>query len=78
MTEKFMHIKTGHKLRNHDIINNNNNTNNVHTVTAGLSGESVTRIGPITCFCIGSASDAFVSTPCFVALVLCRVKRPVW
>jgi hypothetical protein len=51
---------------------------NFHTVTAGLSGESITTIGPITCFCSGSAPDAFVATLRFVPLVLCCAERPVW
>jgi hypothetical protein len=51
---------------------------NCHTVTAGLSGESTITIGPITCLCFGSASDAFVAAPRFVAPVLCRLERLVW
>jgi hypothetical protein len=57
---------------------------NFHTVTAGLSGESIITIGPVTCACSGSAPDAFVATSrsvatlCFLALVFCRVERPVW
>jgi hypothetical protein len=53
-------------------------TTNFHTVMAGLSGESITTIGPITCFCFGSAPDSFVATLRFVILVLCCAERPVW
>jgi hypothetical protein len=51
---------------------------NVHTVAAGLSGESVMTTRSMTRFCFDNAFDAFVATLCFVALVLCRVERPVW
>jgi hypothetical protein len=51
-------------------------TTNFHTVTAGLSGESITTIGPITCLCFGSAPD--VATLRFVAQVLCCAEHPVW